>query len=201
VDVEPLLEIAADLEARDTRVAAELARVEAQQADVDEIRARAEAAAAFLAALPAAIAGHTRDEEQAEQDRVDARRALREAEQEKDETLRAHAVERAQDTLVDADRRAARAREHQEALAREGAERREEAARLAERAGVDGDLDAVIAWASHRRGELVLERSGLARERESIVREASELLASITGDALTSTSVAGLRDWLSQALP
>ena len=62
-----LLDIATELEARDTRVAGELARVDVQQADVEEIRVHAQAAAAFLASLPAAIAAHARDEEQAVQ--------------------------------------------------------------------------------------------------------------------------------------
>jgi hypothetical protein len=198
--VESPLDIAADLEARDARVAGDLTRVESQQADVEEIRLHAEAAAAFLDALPTALAGHARDEELAEADRAAARRALREAEQEPDEAIRAHAVRRAQDDLVDADRRADRARGHQAALEREGAGRRDEAAALARRVGVDG-LGAVLEWASQRRGELVLERSGLAREREAIVREASELLGSVTGDAMSATSVAGLRDRLQRALP
>jgi hypothetical protein len=198
--VDTLLDIAADLETRDARVADGLARVESQQADVEEIRAHAEAASSFLAALPSAIAAHARDEEQAEDDRAAAQRALREAEQEKDETVRGHAVDHARDRLLDADRRAARAREHQAALEREGAERRDEAASLARRAGVDG-LDAVLEWASQRRGELVLEWSGLAREREAIVREASELLGSVTGDATAATSVAGLRARLERATP
>jgi hypothetical protein len=198
--VDSLLDIATDLETRDARVADELALVESQQADVDQIRTQADAAAAFLASLPAAIASHARDEEQAEDDRVAAQAALRGAEHERDETVRMHAIERAQARIVDAGRRADRAREHQAALELEGAERRDEAAKLARRAGVDG-LDAVIAWASQRRGELVLERSGLAREREAIVREASELLGSVTGDAMTATSVAGLRERLQRALP
>ena len=198
--MEPLLAIAADLEERDARVAADLARVEQLRAEVDEIRTHAEAAAAFLAELPAAIAAHARAEEQAEDDRAVARRALHDAEREKDDSIRAHAVQRAQDALDDADRRAERAREHQAALGREGAERRAEATRLAARAGVDG-LDAVIAWASHRRGALLVEHSGLAREREAIVREASELLGSVLGDPLAATSVAGLRERLARALP
>lgn len=198
--MEALLDLAAELEARDARVAGELARIEAAQADVEEIRVRAEAVSAFLASLPAAIAAHARDEERAEDERAAAQRALRDAEQEEDERVRGHAVQRARDALAGADRRAARAREHQAALAQEGSERRDEAARLAARAGVDG-LDAVLAWTSQRRGELLVERSGLARERDSIVREASELLGSVTGDALAATSVAGLRDRLARALP
>jgi chromosome segregation ATPase len=194
--VDTLLDIATDLEARDARIAGELARVESLQADVEEIRVHAEAAAAFLAALPAAIAGHARAEDDAEEERAAAQQALRDAEAEESP----YAVERAKDRILDADRRAARAREHQAALEREGAEWRDDAAGLARRAGVD-DLEAVLAWASQRRGELVLERSSLARERESIVREASELLGSVTGDANAATSVAGLRARLERALP
>jgi hypothetical protein len=81
----------------------------------------------------------------------------------------------------------------------EGIARRDEAAKLAARVGVDG-LDAVLAWASNRRGVLIVEHSGLARERDAVVREASELLGSVTGDAFAATSVAGLRGRLARAL-
>jgi hypothetical protein len=198
--VEPLLTFAAELERRDASVAARLARVESLQAEVEEIRTHARAAVDFLAALPAALAGHARDEEQAEADRAAAQRRLGEAEQEKDETARVLAVRRAHDAIADAERRVERAREHQAVLEREGAERRDEGVRLAERAGVAG-LDAFLPWASQRRGELVLEGSGLARERDAVVREASELLASVLGDPLAATSVAGLRARLERALP
>lgn len=198
--MEALLTFADELERRDAAVAAELARVEAAQAEVEEIRTHAAAAAGFLAALPAALAGHARDEQQAEEDRVAARQRLAAAEQEKDATARALAVRRAKTAIVDAERRAERAREHQAALEREGAERRDEGARLAARAGVSA-LDDVLPWASQRHGELVLEHSGLARERDAVVREASELLGSVLGDPLAATSVAGLRARLERALP
>jgi chromosome segregation ATPase len=198
--VEPLLTFADELERRDASVAAQLARVESLQAEVEEIRTHARAAVDFLASLPAALAGHARDEEQAEADRAAAQRRLGEAEQEKDETARVLAVRRAHDAIADAERRVERAREHQAVLEREGAERRDEGVRLAERAGVAA-LDAVLPWASQRRGELVLEGSGLARERDAVVREASELLASVLGDPLAATSVAGLRARLERALP
>jgi len=51
----------------------------------------------------------------------------------------------------------------------------------------------VGAWAEHERGALIVEHSNLVREREAVVREASELLASVRGDAMAVTSVAGLR--------
>jgi chromosome segregation ATPase len=193
-DVEPLLTLAADLEARDERVASDLARVEQSQADVDEIRVRAAAVEAFLASLPAALAGHARAEETAESDRAAAQAALAAAAE--DEL----GAERARARIADAEARAERAREHQEALEREGIERRDEGRRLCERVGVD-DLAAVLAWASHRRGELLVEHSGLARRREEIVREASELLGSVLGDPHAATSVAGLRERLRRALP
>lgn len=189
-DVEPLLAIAAELEARDARVANELLRVEQSQADVEEIRTHAEAAAAFLAALPAAIAAHARDEERAEADRAVAQAALSE------EAVAEAAAKR----LADADSRAQRAREHQIALEQEGIARRDQAARLCARVGLP-DLTATIAWASNRRGELLVEHSGLARERESVVREASELLGSVLGDPFAATSVAGLRERLAAVLP
>jgi hypothetical protein len=198
--MEPLLALAAQLEARDAAVAAALAAVEQLQADLEQVRAQAVAVSTHLAGLPAALAGHARDEEIAADDRATAQAALREAEGQEESPLRDLAMQRAKDAIVDADRRAARAREHQEALAREGAARREEAAQLAARVGVDG-LDAVIAWTSHRRGELLVEQSRLARDREAVVREASELLGSVLGDPLAATSVAGLRERLERAFP
>ena len=60
-------------------------------------------------------------------------------------------------------------------------------------------FEGALAWASRARGELLLERSALATERDTLVREASELLASVLGEALT-TGVAGVRDRLERAL-
>lgn len=197
--VDALLTFADELERRDTAVAAALARVESLQAEVEEIRVHAAAAVDFLASLPAALEAHARDEEDAAADRAVAQRRLAEAAQQKDETVRTLAVRRAEEAIADAGRRAERAREHQSVLGREGEAWREEGTRLAERAGVAG-LDAVLPWASQRRGELVLEHSGLERERETVVREASELLASVLGDPLAATSVAGLRSRLERAL-
>jgi FtsZ-binding cell division protein ZapB len=210
--VQPLLDIAAELEARDERVADALVAIEELQAEVDEIRAQAAAVSAFLAALPAALASHAEDEERAESDRLAAQARLREAETQKESPLRDLAVHRAKDAILDADRRADRAREHQAALTLEGTEHTAEAARLQQRAqalhgrlrDVDppaAGLDATIAWASQARGALIVEHSGLARQREDVVREASELLGSVLGDPLAATSVAGLRDRLARALP
>src|SRR2546427_545244 len=53
--------------------------------------------------------------------------------------------------------------------------------------GIEGTLE----WASRARGALLLEHSGLVTERDTVVREASELLASVLGDPLTAIAVAG----------
>jgi hypothetical protein len=61
-------------------------------------------------------------------------------------------------------------------------------------------LAALDEWASRERGALLLEHSGLVRERDAVVREASELLASVLGEPFASTSVAGLRGRLERGL-
>ena len=45
-----------------------------------------------------------------------------------------------------------------------------------------------------------IARSALARRREEVVREASELLASVLGEPLIATAVAGVRERLARAL-
>ena len=58
----------------------------------------------------------------------------------------------------------------------------------------------MLEWASLARGGLLVAEAGLARERDALVREASELVASVSGDPLASTSVAGVRARLARAL-
>jgi hypothetical protein len=182
--VEPLL---SDLERRDAHVAGELARVEAEQAEVEQLRMHAAAAQAFLVDLPGRVASFVRAQRSAEDDAARARDMIHEAAEEDRARYEAE--------LVAARARVERAREHVAALEAEGVARRAEAARLCARAGA-ADLDATLAWASHRRGALLVERSNLARERDAIVREASELLASVLGEPFALTSVHGLRDRL-----
>jgi hypothetical protein len=105
----------------------------------------------------------------------------------------------------------AQSREAHAELERDGAVRRGEAETLAQRA-VDlaplvrdvpagaPNLDGALEWASRARGALLLQRSALARERDEVVREATELLASVSGDPLTATGAAGVRERLARAL-
>ena len=216
--MESLLSFAEELERRDADVAEALARVEALQAEVDELRSHATAAASFLVTLPAALAERASDEHAALEARDQAEQAIRAAEQlgeraEKGEQrLEAErALERARGDLHAAEFWVAQASDARAELERQGAARRAEAERLARRAvelaprlrdvpALSADLPGALEWASRARGSLLLEHSGLAREREVVVREATELLASVLGEPLTTTAVAGVRERLARAL-
>jgi septal ring factor EnvC (AmiA/AmiB activator) len=175
-DAESLLRVAAELEARDTRVAAELARVEAEQRAVDEERARAAELADLLAWLPQAISENDYSLHEAVSRRDEAAAALRAAEAD-----------------------VARLEEHRAAFVRQTNEARDAVAALARTLHTTG-LEDTLEELSQRRGALLVEHSNLARERDAVVREASELLGSVLGDPLISTSVAGLRERLRRAL-
>jgi chromosome segregation ATPase len=216
--VQTLLDFADELEQRDADVAQRLLDVERLQRDVEELRTQAAAVAAFLAALPATIAAFAADEEAARAARGDAATSVREAEaalaqaKRDDERLAAERdLRQAADDLHAVERWVAETQAARSRAERDAAVQRAEAERLAGRAlelaravpdvGAPGPgLEGALAWASQARGVLLLERSGLAREREAVVREASELLGSVAGEPLALTSVAGLRDRLSRAL-
>jgi DNA repair exonuclease SbcCD ATPase subunit len=216
--LESLLSFAEELERRDADVAQALARVEALQAEVDELRTHATAAASFLVTLPAALAERASDERAASEARDHAEQAAREAErlaeraENKEQRLEAQRVlQRARDDLQAAEFWVTQARAAHAELDRQGAARRAEAEQLARRAVelaprvrdvpvASADLPGALEWASRARGALLLEHSGLAREREEVVREATELLASVLGEPLTATAVAGVRERLARAL-
>lgn len=119
---------------------------------------------------------------------------LPQAESENEQALR-----RAEAALAAAQADLARVEEHRHAFTRQGDDARAEVATLADALGTSG-LDGTLEELSQRRGALLVEHSNLARERDAVVREASELLGSVLGDPLTSISVAGLRERLERAL-
>ena len=205
--VESLLLFAEELERRDADLGGALEAVETLQREVEELRANTLALAAFLSSFPETRDALERDEREAEEGRAVAERALREAETGEDErvTLRARDALRAAADWASGAARARRRLEEDAAVRRGDAARLETTARtLAARvhdapapaAGLDGALE----WASRARGVLLLEQSGLARERDALVREASELLGSVLGEPLTATAVAGVRAKLERAL-
>ena len=216
--MESLLTFADELERRDAAAARALEDVERLQSEVDELRAHAAAAASFLAALPGALAERVSDEREAAAAHERAQTALREAEEmleraeKEDQRVQAErAVQTARDDLHAAEFWVVQAREARADVEREGTARRAEAERLVLRAADLGarvrdvavsspGLDGTVDWASRARGALILEHSRLVRDREEIVREASELLASVSGDPLAAVAAAGLRDRLSRAI-
>jgi chromosome segregation ATPase len=218
VTVASLLTFAEELERRDADVAQALTGVERLQTDVEELRAHASAAGAFLDVLPTALAERAADERAAIDARDEAANAVGAAEQiveragKDDQRLEAErALQQARDNLHAGEFWVAQAREARAELEREGEARRAEARSLVQRAlelaprvrdvpSGSASLDGALDWASRARGALLLERSALARERDEVVREATELLASVLGDPLTATGAAGVRERLARAL-
>jgi len=216
--VESLLSFAEGLERRDAELAQALTGVERLQSEVEELRVHASAAGAFLDALPAALAERAADERTANEARDQAEQVVRSAQQlveragKEDRRLEAErAVQQARDDLHAAEFWVAQAREAHAELERDGAARRIEAESLTRRAvelaprvrdvpAGSPSLDGALEWASRARGALLLQRSALARERDEVVREATELLASVLGDPLTVTTVAGVRERLARAV-
>ena len=216
--MESLLSFAEELERRDADVAQALGRVEALQAEVEELRAQAVAAASFLVTLPEALTARASDADAAIEARDQAELAVREAEQLVARTEKAEqrleaerALQRARDDLHAAEFWVAQARAAHAELDRQGAARRAEAGALVRRAvelaprvrdqpAAPSDLQGALDWVSRARGSLLLEHSGLAQEREEVVREATELLASVLGEPLSATAVTGVRERLARAL-
>ena len=205
--MESLLLFAEELERRDADLGSALDAVEALQREIEELRAHATAVAGFLSSFPEAHVTLERDERAAQDARAAAERALREAEAGEDERVTVQAG----DTLRAAKQWVADAALARRRLEEDAAARRADAERLEGRADAmavrvhdvpapAGGLDGALEWASQARGALLLEQSALARERDTIVREASELLGSVLGEPLTSTPVAGVRAKLERAL-
>jgi chromosome segregation ATPase len=210
--VDAILDHATHLERLDADVAERLASVEQRQHDVDALRARAERVMRVLDELPGRRAALAADEAVALAARADGVIALREAEEtaaatrkDADRLAAERAVATARSALESAERWVAdidvqRARlDDEEELARRDAA--DAAARAAELGADARDAASVVEWASRERGALIVEHSALAREREAVVREASELLGSVLGEPYAATSVAGLRARLERAFP
>jgi hypothetical protein len=177
-----------------------------------------------LRELPSVAAAQQEEEHAADEALARAVVALRDAEAEfarlaekGSESARlaaARAAQHARDAVDDATLRLERAREERGRLERAGVEQRGEAEGLERRAAelatelghaYDGPptgpgVDCALEWAARARGALLVAHAGLATEREEVVREASELVASVLGEPLASTSVADLRSRLAHAL-
>ena len=125
------------------------------------------------------------------------------------------ALQHAQDALHEAELRVERAHAQLEQLVREEQEQRDAADRLVvevqplaralaanPRIGTDlpgAGLDGAIEWAARARGDLLIAHAGLETERDKVVREATELVASALGEPLPGNGVAGVRERLSRS--
>jgi len=126
----------------------------------------------------------------------------------------ARASQHARDAVEDAKLRVARAETERARLEHEGAERGADAERLEQRgaelaahpwlehdvAAPATGLHGLLDWAARARGELLVSHAALATERDKIVREATELVASVLGEPLVATGAAGVRQRLERAL-
>lgn len=225
VERDRLVRIARELEARDERLAAAIAEVEALQRSAEDVRGQAAAFREFLERLPhereAAEAALAEAEEEARvrgRDLADADDELARAEESGDPERLAAAkrtVVRTRDSVASAERKVARSRQVLAELARE-AERvrlesprleqraRELAARLAGMPRVSGrsaeepvpGLEGTIEWGARARAALFVARGSLDAERDRVVREANELAASALGEPVAPTSVSLVRERL-----
>ena len=222
--MDPLLQIAEDLERRDAHTAAALLDVEQLQVEVDELRAHAAEVAAFLRAQPAtraALDDEDRDAGEALARAAESSRAaedqLARAQERSSESARleaARAAQHARDALEDAELRVARAQQERQLVERQADERGAEAehlerrgAELAQHARLEHDvpppetgLHGLLDWAARAHGELLVSHAALATERDKVVREATELVAGVLGEPFPGTGVAGVRERLARAL-
>ena len=211
------LEFLRELERADDAVAAVLAELDELARETERTGERAVALAAFFETLPAERARLAAEVGEHEREAELARRALARAEEEltaaerrsdRERVLAARRDEvRARDALRMAERRAAerrgerddlertaeraRAEAHElEVRARELASGLAERARLADDAGAPPEpgLGGVSAWATQARAALFVARGALARDRDSLIRQANELGALVLGEPLTAAS-------------
>lgn len=224
--MEPLLRIVDELERRDGDAAAALHGIEELQREVDGTRARGAAIADFLAGFPGALAAREAEERAADESRAgaaealsEAEAALAEAEQRGREDARLAAertVQHARDAMRDAEHRVERAHAERERLVLEEQQQRAGADRLVlEVQPLAGTLaanprlateppgpglDGVLEWTSRARGDLLVAHAGLDTERDKVVREATELVASALGEPLPGKGVAGVREQLMRSI-
>jgi hypothetical protein len=210
-----------ELELADADLAASFAEHDSLAGRVENVRQGALELEAFLARLPEERARLRASAEEARREEADARQALASAEsavrtaEAGADPARLRAARRALQTAQDlhhvTERRVADAREEAAVLERLAASsRRSEeqlqasartlAAELVGRPRVAGaagappppGLAGVREWAGTARAALFVSRGGLARERETVVRQADELGAAMLGEPLVAVSVAAV---------
>jgi chromosome segregation ATPase len=213
------VQLARELVEHDDRIAAALAELRGLQVDVEELRARAQALAAFRAAYPGEQA---RLREAVTKARTDLRVREREVTAAAEELARAKEGEpqaearrmltRASDAAGSAQKKLTRLEDERETLEADAARLEDDIPPLTRRATdlaarletaprtsapeqPSPGLEAVVDWSSRTRAALFVAVASLETERDQVVREASELVAAAVGDqsAITSVRVAAAR--------
>ncbi|HEV3407568.1 MAG TPA: hypothetical protein VG079_02675, partial [Gaiellaceae bacterium] len=206
-----------------------LAELDELTREIEALRARALELEAFLVRLPAQREHLAAGMDAADREVTAARDALAAAELElaaaeregKRERLAAarRAEVRTRDALRDADRRATDLRARSERLEQEAREAANETRRLEERArnlaetlrgrsrlaervgeAPAAGLAGVADWTSNALAALFVARSGLASERDAVIRQANELGALVLGEPLIAASASSVARRVERAL-
>ena len=222
------VEFLRELARADEDAAATLAELDDLAADVDQVRMRAGQLEAFFGRLPAeraAALDACREVDRAvavareKLGRAEAKAAA--AEQTRDERRARearHDVIRGTDAVAMAERRRAEARREAALLAEREADGERERAelgvearqlatalrtrpRLAEQAGEEpaGSLVEIEEWGSAARAALFVARSGLATERDAVLRQATEFGTAVLGEPLVGASPGAIADRLERS--
>ncbi len=214
------LAYAHELAERDASLATALAELDALQARARALRGQAEELHELLRRLPGERTGAatTLDRAQAEletrrESLVEAERARGSGPEREQAAAQARrALERAEEELEAAARRTVALEERERSVRARatalGGAARVLAAELAAAARVSvrapeppqSGLDAILAWTARADGALLLARSGLASEREAVVREANELAAAVLGEQPVPAGVGLIVERLDAAL-
>jgi hypothetical protein len=223
------LELLRELAGADEAHRTALQRLDGLLARAGELRERADRVSAFLAAAPGEqrrlveeVAGAEAVVEERARSLAEAEAELAEAERRRDRerllaARRFHV--RAADGLAMADRHLVAAREassaHERAVENaelEAGDLEQVAARLADELAAtpripapavrppEPGLEAVRAWATGSRAALVVARSGVAAERDGLIRQASELASVLLGEPQVATSVAAAAERVERSL-
>ena len=180
-----------ELARADEEAAAALADLDRQAQDAERIGAEALELRERLASLPAErdAAGAAREDAEGEaeerrREHEDAAAALAAVEGDRNAEKVAAARRdelRARDLAHAAERRLEWARTEEQRLEHEEAEIAERTKALTAEAPA-ADLEEVAAWATETRAALAVARAGKRSEREALIRQASELGASVLGE-------------------
>ncbi len=222
--VDPSLAFAAELEERDAALSDRIELLGELGRQADEVRGRARAVAEALERLPRdreqALASLAEAERELEIAQAAHARTLADVQRARGEdgqaAARRHEAHAATDVRTTEDRRG-RLVSRRDELARSEQAAAEEIGALAARVGElaaelkaaprvaapdppEPGLDGLADWGARAHAAVFVARSGLETERERVAREASELAASVLGEPLAATSVAGIRERLEERL-